>query len=104
MSKAKGNVDLLMYRLDLLEKRLENIELMLHKPNNNGPSSEILHILLDMIKQQQHTQLLPNQAVMQHNNNVPACPPAKDNDAKVEHTPGDSFDSITCIGRRRTVV
>lgn len=102
MSKSKGNVDLLMYRMDLLEKRLDHLESMLHKSGNN-PSSEIMHFLLDMVKQQ--TGLMSNQRgpvepvateIHTHNHDEKEKP--------LRTVPGDSLDAVSCLGRRRTVV
>ena len=52
------NIDILTYRIDTLERKLENIERLLlsnqvgpsQAKNPEGITSEILHVLLDMVK------------------------------------------------------
>lgn len=96
MSKFK-NVDLVMYRLDMIEKRIEHLEALLHSKSGQGTSSEVLHLLVDMIKQQN------NSVKQQH---IPTSTSQKDMPDEENKTPEqtkESFD-LACMGRRRTMV
>jgi hypothetical protein len=109
MSKLRqGNVDLLMYRMDMIEKRLDAIESLVHSKSGN-PSSEILHLLLDVIKQQSghpatHLLTSASTTMTQSPSQIKAVMHDKAGDDNLERKPGDSFDALTCMGRRRTVV
>lgn len=100
-SRAFDEFDILNYKLETLEKRLDNLEALIHKQHGNSTNADILHLLLDMIKQQT---LQPQQAQQQ---SVPvATAVAEAIASKAQQTPStleSSFDSLTCMGRRRTL-
>ena len=103
MSKTRrmqyDEIDLLTYRMENIEKRLDHMESLILKGNgtNNNMSSELLHMMFDMMKQQvrmveppkptPHVEQSSKDAVTSH------AEPTKTN-----------FDNISCMARRRTIV
>ena len=92
-------IDLLTYRVENIEKRLDHMESLLLKSNstnnnNNNISSELLHMMFDMIKQQVRIGEHPK-------THQPMEQQGTTNDAEPEKS---NFDKISCMARRRTIV
>lgn len=90
-SSQHSELDYILYRLDHIERRLDNIE----QSSKSNISTELLHVLLDLVKKQNDQPLpqrQPSEAKATHANK------GKDEDES------NSFDSISCMARRRTVV
>ena len=94
-SKLLYNHEVIMYRLDALEKRLENVERHLHKNKDKDP--DLIRILLDLVKNghapTNASVATPAEIVEQRT--ASASPPLPLT---------DSFDALSCMARRRTVV
>ena len=95
-SKLLYNHEVIMYRLDALEKRLENVERHLHKNKDKDP--DLIRILLDLIKNGHAP-----------TNNASAATPAEIVEQRTASVSPplpltDSFDALSCMARRRTVI
>jgi hypothetical protein len=63
MSKKKDDFDLVNYKIDALERRLDSLERLIvsmqpsrSSASESGLTSEILHVLLDMVRNPSHAQ------------------------------------------------
>ena len=96
MSKLLYNHEVIMYRLDALEKRLENVERHLHKNKDKDP--DLIRILLDLVKNGHNSNVASNA-------NVVSSPEVVEPRTSSPPLPlADSFDALSCMARRRTVV
>lgn len=97
-SKLLYNHEVIMYRLDALEKRLENVERHLHKNKDKDP--DLIRILLDLVKNGHAPTNVPT--------NASAAPSEIVEQRTASASPPlpltDSFDALSCMARRRTVV
>jgi len=97
--------DLMHYRLDALEKRLDSIEALVHgKLMTSGTdkiSSELLQMMFDMMKQN----MRPHNQELSPSDD--AAPPTTKSHGSVQKSSGDDlagFDTAACMARRRTIV
>lgn len=98
MSKSSPSKnDFIMYRLDLLEKRIDQIEQAIRNGSNgNNTTTELLHIILDMIKHQSRP-VKPVEGKKIH----------KEKDEQVDSTQEQdlgAFEALACMARRRTII
>jgi hypothetical protein len=98
--KKTDEMDLLSYKIDVLERRLDTIEKMIMNLQGNSKGSdlnaELLHLLMDMIKQpmQNNTCSHPPQAYQE------STVKRNNNSSKSEEEKGDLFG----FQRKRTVI
>ena len=107
MSLSKFNIEVVLYRLDAIERRLDNVEKHLNSSGKENP--DLIKILLELIKAGPS----PHGAAIA---DAIAGPPQGKGKAaagagvgaKVEGAAAESdvstFDSLACMARRRTVV
>ena len=107
MSLSKFNIEVVLYRLDAIERRLDNVEKHLNSSGKENP--DLIKILLELIKAGSS----PHGAAIA---DVITGPPQGKGKAaagagagaKVEGAAAESdvatFDSLACMARRRTVV
>ena len=50
--KRRDDLDLIMYRLDTIEKRMDTLERALLNKNDSSINTELLNIVLSMVRQQ----------------------------------------------------
>lgn len=106
--------DLVNYKLDALEKRIDNIESLLHNKlmtnNGGGLSSELLHMMFDMMKTQINpavvsvplSSVAATSATATNGLTNAATTTASDKESKKDEM--GTFDTAACMARRRTVV
>ena len=88
-------MDILTYKVDTLERRLDNIEKALLSLQHNGKNdinAELLHMLVDMIKQ-------GNRAVQRS----ASPPPARSKEATDAEAPQETGD-LFGFQRRRSII
>lgn len=106
------NSEVIMYRLDAIERRLDIVEKHMHNGSTHGNNPDLVKILLDLVKNgngnvnAQAAQVThAMQAQPQHAKaavaNVVAAATSDESTSKKSI---DSFDTLACMARRRTVV
>ena len=62
--------ELLQYRLDVLERRLDNMEKLVHSKNDGGLNAELMQFVMTLLKQQMQPTVVPSQthAIVQPQN------------------------------------
>lgn len=101
--KATVNQDIIMYRLDMLERRLGEIEKAMLTKSDSGINTELLNIILSMVKKQIPQQEdAPTHEAHQVASSAAskAAPQAQAAPCLVPAEPGASF----MFNRRKTVV
>lgn len=104
MSLSKYNNEVVLYRLDAIERRLDNVEKHLNSSGKENP--DLIKILLELIKAGPS----PHGAAIADAIAGPSHATGTRAGAgpKVEAAAADSdvatFDSLACMARRRTVV
>lgn len=99
--------DLIHYKLETLEKRLDHIENLVHTKLGNQSqqgSTELVHLLMDMLRQQTGMQA---PAAAKRDASPSASHANKDNQAaaaSAQEDPAASFDTASCMARRRTII
>jgi hypothetical protein len=88
----KNEVEFLTYRIDMLEKKLETIEKLLLSHNKTDINSELLKLLLNMVKGQAVTEAAAPA--------TPASKPSSQSPRSQSPERGDLFG----FSRRRTIV
>lgn len=115
MSKKREDLDLLNYKLDSFERRLESLERLIlssqtHKPDQ-GVTSEVLHLLLDMVRNplrnngdSYHQVAQPSQSHHQLQQQVPVPVTTIQNEIVQDATCKDVRGDLSSFHRRRTFI
>ena len=107
MSLSKFNIEVVLYRLDAIERRLDNVEKHLNSSGKENP--DLIKILLELIKAgpSPHGAAIADAIAGPPQGKGKAAAGAGAG-AKVEGAAAESdvatFDSLACMARRRTVV
>lgn len=107
MSLSKFNIEVVLYRLDAIERRLDNVEKHLNSSGKENP--DLIKILLELIKagSSPHGAAIADAIAGPPQGKSKAAAGAGAG-AKVEGAAAESdvatFDSLACMARRRTVV
>lgn len=103
MSVTKYNNEVILYRLDAIERRLDNVEKHLHSSKENP---DLIKILLELIKNGSPAQnAVIVDALVPPQQTAKAQTPFKTTTSDaVQLQPTDTFDTLACMARRRTVV
>lgn len=107
MSLSKFNIEVVLYRLDAIERRLDNVEKHLNSSGKENP--DLIKILLELIKagSSPHGAAIADAITGPPQGKGKAAAGAGAG-AKVEGAAAESdvatFDSLACMARRRTVV
>jgi len=107
MSLSKFNIEVVLYRLDAIERRLDNVEKHLNSSGKENP--DLIKILLELIKAgpSPHGAAIADAIAGPPQGKGKASASAGAG-AKVEGAAAESdvatFDSLACMARRRTVV
>lgn len=109
MSLSKFNIEVVLYRLDAIERRLDNVEKHLNSSGKENP--DLIKILLELIKagSSPHGAAIADAiAEPPQGKGKAAAGAGAGAGAKVEGAAAESdvatFDSLACMARRRTVV
>ena len=96
----KYNNEVILYRLDAIERRLDNVEKHLHTSKENP---DLIKILLELIKNGSSVQnAVIADAIVPGKGVKPVVATATTTLPTAE--PTDTFDTLACMARRRTVV
>jgi hypothetical protein len=107
MSLSKFNIEVVLYRLDAIERRLDNVEKHLNSSGKENP--DLIKILLELIKAgpSPHGAAIADAIAGPPQGKGKAAAGAGAG-ARVEAAAAESdvatFDSLACMARRRTVV
>ncbi len=107
MSLSKFNIEVVLYRLDAIERRLDNVEKHLNSSGKENP--DLIKILLELIKAgpSPHGAAIADAIAGPPQGKGKAAAGAGAG-ARVEGAAAESdvatFDSLACMARRRTVV
>lgn len=92
MSQKQRELDLILYRLETLEKRIDNIERAMLTQKSENINTELLNVVLSMVRPQAH----------QHHTETPVgvISASQQIQHQADTVPGSSF----MFNRRKTVV
>jgi len=96
MAKRRDDIDLIMYRLDTIEKRMDTIERALLNKNDSSINTELLSIVLNMVRQQTHAP--QRHSEQQAHGNVASEP------SSIQHDKQENCGSSFLFNRRKTII